>query len=80
MDQITDIKDIYTSIHFISYFTVEPSDDEIDNYLDNVFNQLLSDTKNQFYFLGMKSIGFIPITDREQIRSFPSIDDLLKYI
>jgi DNA-binding transcriptional MerR regulator len=80
MDQITDIKDIYTSIHFISYFTVEPSDDVIDNYLDNVFNQLLSDTKNQFYFLGMKSIGFIPITDREQIRSFPSIDDLLKYI
>ena len=37
--------------HFISYFTVEPRDNEIDTYLDEVFNQLLSDTKNQFYFL-----------------------------
>jgi DNA-binding transcriptional MerR regulator len=80
MDQITDLKDIFTSIHFISYFTVEPNDDDIDNYLDKVFNRLLSDTKNQFYFLGMKSIGFDPITSRDQIRSFPGIEDLLKNI
>ena len=80
MDQITDLKDIYTSMHFISYFTVEPNDNEIDKYLDKVFNQLLIDTKNQFYFLGMKSIGFNPITEREQIRSFSSTENLLEYI
>jgi len=80
MDQISDLKDIYSSIHFISYFTVEPNDNEIDNYLDKVFNQLLSDTQNQFYFLGMKSIGFNPINTREQIRSFSSVENLLNYI
>lgn len=80
MDQITDLKDIYTSMHFISYFTVEPNDDEIDSYLEKVFNQLLCDTKSQYYFLGMKSIGFNPIAEREQIKSFPSIEDLLKNI
>ena len=48
MDQIKDLKDIFTSMHFISYFTVEPNDDEIDNYLEKVFNQLLKDTTNQF--------------------------------
>jgi len=80
MDQITDLKDIYTSIRFISYFTVEPIDNEIDNYLNQVFYKLLNDTKNQFYFLGRKSVGFKPIKEKDQIRSFARIEELLKYI
>lgn len=80
VDQIKDLKDVYTSINFISYFTVVPNDDEIENYLDEIFNQLLSKTKNQFYFLGMKSKGYKPGINREQIEAFSSIEDLLKKV
>lgn len=80
VDQIKDLKDVYTSVNFISYFTVVPNDDEIENYLDEIFDQLLNKTKNQFYFLGMKSKGYKPELNREQIEAFSSIEDLLKKV
>jgi len=80
IDHITDIKLIYPKIHFISYFTVQPNDDDIDGYLEEVYEELLKDTKNQFSFLGRKAVAYTTKNDFDQISVFSSIPEMLNVL
>ena len=79
-EQIIDLKSVYDNINFISYFTVEPHDDDMDDYLKDIYDGLLEGTNNQFYFLGRKAINYNKDTPKKQIKAFSSIEDLLKII
>jgi len=80
VDQVKEIKSLFTNIHFISYFTVQPNEDDIESYLSEVYNNLLKGTENQFSFLGRKAsendakIGF------DRISAFSSIPELLNVL
>ena len=80
LDHVKEIKSLFTNIHFISYFTVQPNEDDIDNYLSEVYNSLLKGTENQFSFLGRRASEYDSKNGFDKISVFSSISDLLNIL
>lgn len=80
IDAIEDIKLLYNNIHFISYFTVKPCDGNIDKYIEKIYNDLVKETENKFWFLGYKAISYKKEIPYPQIRSFNALQDVLEII
>ena len=55
IESVSDLKLLYNNVHFISYFTVEPNENDIDNYIDRIHRDLIKNTQNKFWFLGHKA-------------------------
>lgn len=81
-DNVKDLKKFYDKINFISYFTVEPNDNEVKNYIKGVNRDLIEGTENKFWFLGRKAAYFSEneIMLPKNIKSFTSIKSLLNTI
>jgi len=80
LENIKDLKLLFNKIHFISYFTVQPNEEDIDSYLRDVHTELLKGTKNQFSFLGRKAAEYESKNGFDQISIFSSIPQLLKIL
>jgi len=80
IDNVTDLKSLFPNIHFISYFTIQPVDEDIDSYLENTYTKLLKGTDNEFWFLGRKAFEYDIKKIPEQMMVFQTIDDVLKNI
>lgn len=52
MKDLEDMKTYFEEITFISYFTVQPECQEVDNYLKKFEETILKDTLNKFHVLG----------------------------
>lgn len=78
-DNVADLKHFFQKIHFISYFTVEPTNDELTNYVKDVHRDLIDGTNNKFWFLGRKALYFKEneIMLPKNIKAFSSIEELL---
>lgn len=79
-DNVVDIVDFFDKIHFISYFTVEPNNDEINDYIKTAHAELIDGTDNKFWFLGRKALQFKEdsIMLPQNMRAFLSIEEILK--
>ncbi len=75
MKDLEDMKIYFDEVHFISYFTVQPSADEVDVYLAEFQQTILRDSKNKFYVLG-KQIEHVA-NKYESITFYSSIESLL---
>ena len=80
LENVKDLQLIFEKIHFISYFTVQPNEEDIDSYLKDVYNELLKGTDNQFSFLGRKAAEYESKNGYDQISMFSSISDMLKVL
>ena len=80
LENVKDLQLIFEKIHFISYFTVQPNEQDIDSYLKDVYNELLKGTDNQFSFLGRKAAEYESKNGYDQISMFSSISDMLKVL
>ena len=78
MKSINYINDLYDNITYISYFTVNPSDAEVENYLNNFSKYFLENTKNTAMFIGHKTQNVSPKSVPKQIRLYSAIRDLVK--
>ncbi|MEZ4841991.1 MAG: MerR family transcriptional regulator [Flavobacteriaceae bacterium] len=76
LDHISQLKELYSNINFISYFTVQPEDIQL--YLQQVNESLLLDNSNEFWILGPKVIPELKVFGR--IKYLKSITETLKYI
>lgn len=81
-DNVADLKSYYKKINFISYFTVEPSGDNLKEYIKEVNMELIDGTENEFWFLGRRAMQ---LTDKNQmlpknIKAFDSITKLLEQL
>ena len=52
MKSLESLQEIQKPLHFISYLTVEPSVDKINDYIDSFEKEFLSNTSNQLWLLG----------------------------
>lgn len=52
LDSLLDIQKIYSSITYISYFTIEPTKADVMNYLADVQEFVLSSDDNSLHLLG----------------------------
>ncbi len=77
-EYITDLKEFYTNIHFISYFTVEPKDENLDKYINEINEYLIKGTDNKFWFLGRKATENLEKKLPNNFKPFSSIKDLLE--
>ena len=78
IEHLSELKSLYQSIHFISYFTVEPPEENFIKYINEAKKALLDDTENKFWFLGKKSKFYSNVNPNMQ--AFETIVELLKKI
>ncbi len=75
---LVDILNYYEKITFISYFTIKPEKEELDKYLEQFEEMLLKDRKTKFWILG-RMTQYIDLEKLpKSIKTFQSINDLVK--
>ena len=77
IDSLEDMKNYFDNIIYISYLTVEPTKDEIHNYINEVSTKII-DANSQIWFLG-RMTEFIDVKSlSNKISVFNSISDLVQ--
>ncbi|MBU2928350.1 MerR family transcriptional regulator [Winogradskyella psychrotolerans] len=74
------LKDYYTDIIFVSYFTIKPEKENLSNYLNEFYNLILETSDNNLWVLGQ----MLNEIDNDQlpknVRAFSSIKALTKQL
>ncbi|RPD90740.1 MerR family transcriptional regulator [Aureibaculum marinum] len=78
IEAVEDIKQLFGDIQFISYFTVEPNENNIDEYLEKIYNHLIKSTSNKFWFLGLKASQFNKEIPYSNVYAVTSLKEILK--
>lgn len=79
IESLTDLKKHFESIVFVSYLTVQPDKDAINDYVNEMIQQLKGDTIELWYIGRM--VEFIDKNRfKDKIKIFHSIDDLVAEI
>lgn len=77
IESLKDMKRYYDNIVFISYMTVEPSAENIDNYLIEIHKEILDDENSELWVLGRITEN-INRNDYSKLKIFNSIAELSK--
>lgn len=76
MDNLKSLQKTFKNVNFISYFTVKPSPEDVDGYMNDIQDQLLKDTQDQFWVLGRRTADIkIPLKNK-QLKIFKGILEL----
>jgi len=79
IDNLKDLKKYFDSIVFISYLTVQPERNTINEYVDQMADELLDDT-TELWYIG-RMVEFINVSKKsDKISIFHSINDLVGQI
>lgn len=79
IENLRDLKKHFDSIVFISYMTVQPDKDSINDYVNQMIQELLDDN-TQLWYLG-RMVDFISKEDfSDKIQIFKSIPELVSHI
>lgn len=79
VESLTDLKSHFDSIVFVSYITVQPDKDAINDYIDQMIEDL-SGEKTEIWFIG-RMVEFIEMDRfKGKIKIFNSIPDLVNQI
>ncbi|WP_136479810.1 MerR family transcriptional regulator [Cognatitamlana onchidii] len=77
-ESLSDLLEFFDDITFISYFTVNPQTDKVLDYINN-FNELLLNKDNTKLLLLGKKLEEVDINNLpEKVRTFKSIENLVK--
>ncbi|MET2984628.1 MerR family transcriptional regulator [Aureibaculum conchae] len=80
IESVEDVKKLYAKVHFISYFTVSPSENDLDSYIEKVYKDLIDNTENKFWFLGKRAIQYKGEIPYSGIKAVTSLEKVLKII
>ena len=77
VDSLSDILHYYDDLIFLSYFTIKPTKDDIENYLKDFDKQILQKSNSEFWILGqmLNSVDLNNLPD--QILPLKSIKELV---
>lgn len=79
IDSLKDLKNHFDNITFISYLTIQPEADDVDEYVKKMVLELGDDTTN-FWFLGRMASNISIESFNQNVKVFSSIEDLVKNI
>lgn len=75
---LVSILDYYDNITFISYFTIKPEKEDLSSYLQEFEELLLKDEKTKFWILG-RMTQYVDLEKLpKSVKTFQSINDLVK--
>lgn len=77
---LTDLTKYYESLHFVSYFTVEPSKEKIDKYIEEFTTNVNQDGKSKLWILGYQIQNLNKNNLPSSLRTFNSIEQLVQEI
>lgn len=80
VDSLLDVKKYFDNITFLSYLTVEPNKDEINDYVLQLNKEVLNDETSELWLIG-RMVSFVEtknISDKTNV--FNSITDLVHYL
>lgn len=75
VDDLKEIVKLFDKVVFVSYFTVQPEPENVDDYLSHFNDYILSDSSNEFWVLG-KQAKFSNMTFKN-IRTFSGIQEMM---
>lgn len=58
IDNLKEFVNTYPKVKYVTYLTVEPSQESLVNYLDTIYNNILENKENQLHVLGRKTKDF----------------------
>ena len=76
VSSLMDLKNSFEKITFLSYLTVEPNQDEVNNYIAELETNLLANTNHELLLLGRMTEFIADKTKFENIHIFNSIEEL----
>lgn len=76
IESLSNLVDIGEPITFISYFTIEPSQDKIKAYLNSFNSEIIENIDSELWVLGYQ-VQFILDEMPDKMRKFKSIDDVI---
>jgi DNA-binding transcriptional MerR regulator len=82
VNNLSDIQKIYSDVCFVTYLTVEPLKEVLENYLQRIYNEVLESSNDTLWVLGPK-IGQLDdsvLPKIERIKLFKSPYDLLNIL
>ena len=76
IESLSNLVDIGEPITFISYFTIEPSQDKIKAYLNTFNSEIIENIDSELWVLGYQ-VQFMSDEMPDKMRKFSSIDDVI---
>ena len=76
IESLLDLKNSFEKITFVSYFTVEPNQELIVDYIDELHDKLIKDTDNEVLILGRMTAHIADKNKYENIHIYDSIEEL----
>tara|TARA_R110002049_G_scaffold309282_1_gene520065 strand:- start:45576 stop:46475 length:900 start_codon:yes stop_codon:yes gene_type:complete len=80
MESLTDLLGFFNDITFISYFTVNPEEKNIPNYIEKFDDLLLKNNSCKLMLLGKKIADFDTNTLPKKVSIFNSIENFIEYL
>lgn len=78
MESLVDLQKFYNDIVFVSYFTVKPDKDHVNKYIDDFNNIIQKNDNSEFWILG-KMIDYIDMKKLpNKVKTYSSIENLVK--
>ena len=79
IDSLKDIHTYFDNVVFVTYMTVEPDKDSVNDYLKQVYNEVISSYNSQLWVLG-KMTEHIDESKHKNIHIFTSIPEVVSYL
>ncbi len=79
IDNLKELKNHFTPIVYISYFTVQPDIETVDDYVDEMITELMDDS-TQLWFIGRLAASIDPQKQSDKLHVFGSIPELVEKI
>jgi methanogenic corrinoid protein MtbC1 len=76
IDSLLDLKSAFEKITFVSYFTVEPNQEILEDYIDEMHEKLIKNTDNEMLLLGRMTAEIKDKNKYKSIHIFNSIEEL----
>ncbi len=76
LEYLVDLQKYYKNLHFLSYFTVIPTKDRLEHYIEDFTNILSPDGSSKLWILGRQTQFILKDKLPEYIRSFESVEKL----
>lgn len=78
IENLPDVLEVFDEVTFISYFTVQPLEEEIDDYFKSIEDSVLNHKKTNFWALGRRLENIDKTKLPKKITTFNSIEELVK--
>ena len=80
MENLASIQEIYGDLVYISFFTVRPSDEGMDDYIEKMSSDVLDDAKAEFWIMGRKASMLDEKKLPKNVKVFKEIDKMLNKV